>query len=222
MKKSKIANSSERSKQRRERERHELRTKIFDAARELFAEHGYQAVTVRKIAETINYTPTTIYSYFADKESLIREIVAHDFKNFAKEFTSCANAEDPWQRLICAGRIFVSWGITHPNHYRMMFMAPPSSLEVNDDLADSHGDPSRDTYAFLQLCIQEAISKKYFHPDFSDEELIVQTLWAGMHGIVSLHIAKGKDAWISWRSVEEISETMMNLMMRGLQRDRVR
>jgi AcrR family transcriptional regulator len=211
--------SSELSRMRRERERQELRSKIFDAARELFASHGYEAVTVRKIAEAINYTPTTIYSYFADKESLIREIVSHDFESFAQEFTSCANVEDPWQRLICAGRIFVSWGITHPNHYRMMFMTPPSSLEVNEELVDSHGDPSRDTYAFLQLCIREAIAKEYFHPDFSDEELLVQTLWAGMHGIVSLNIAKGKDAWISWRSVEEISETMMDVMVRGLKRN---
>jgi AcrR family transcriptional regulator len=212
--------SSELSKSRRERERLELRTKIFDAARELFASQGYEAVTLRKIAETINYSPTTIYSYFKDKESLISEIVAHDFKEYTQAFSSCASIEDPWQRLKCAGRIYMSWGIAHPYHYRMMFMSPPAVSEANKKTVEPLSDPSiHEAYAFLQSTVREAIAKGYFHPDFSDEELLVQMLWAGMHGIVTLAIAQGRDARISWKSPEEISETMMNVFMRGLKRD---
>ncbi|HEY1434684.1 MAG TPA: helix-turn-helix domain-containing protein, partial [Thermoanaerobaculia bacterium] len=46
--------------ERRERERQELRDRILDAARELFVEQGYDAVTMRKIAERIEYSPTAI------------------------------------------------------------------------------------------------------------------------------------------------------------------
>src|ERR1700751_6037572 len=54
--------------ERRERERQELRSRILDAARELFAEQGYDAVTMRGIAERIEYSPTAIYFHFKDKE----------------------------------------------------------------------------------------------------------------------------------------------------------
>ncbi|HTR04723.1 MAG TPA: helix-turn-helix domain-containing protein, partial [Thermoanaerobaculia bacterium] len=47
--------------ERRERERHELRGRILDAARELFAEQGYEAVTMRNIADRIEYSPTALY-----------------------------------------------------------------------------------------------------------------------------------------------------------------
>jgi len=58
--------------ERRERERKAVRKKILDAARELFVAEGYDAVTMRRIAETIEYSPTAIYFHFKDKETLIR------------------------------------------------------------------------------------------------------------------------------------------------------
>ncbi|HTD61922.1 MAG TPA: helix-turn-helix domain-containing protein, partial [Gemmatimonadaceae bacterium] len=64
---------------RREREKIAIRTKILDAARELFAEHGYDAVTMRTIAEKIEYTPTAIYYHFKDKDALIRELCDMDW-----------------------------------------------------------------------------------------------------------------------------------------------
>ena len=47
---------------------------ILDAARELFATEGYEAVTMRRIADRIEYSPTAIYFHFKDKESLVREL----------------------------------------------------------------------------------------------------------------------------------------------------
>ncbi len=66
--------------ERRERERQELRTRILDAARELFAEEGYDAVTMRKIADRIEYSPTAIYFHFRDKHALMRELVDARFR----------------------------------------------------------------------------------------------------------------------------------------------
>ena len=59
------------SNERRERERLELRQLILDAARELFVEEGYDAVTMRRIAEKIEYTPTTIYLHFKDPDGTV-------------------------------------------------------------------------------------------------------------------------------------------------------
>ena len=54
-------------KDRQEREKLETRTKIMDAARALFNEKGYEGVSMRQIAQKIEYTPTTIYGHFQDK-----------------------------------------------------------------------------------------------------------------------------------------------------------
>ena len=61
-------------KERRERERSETREKILDTARELFVEEGFDGVSMRKIAERVEYSPTAIYMHFADKEQLFMEI----------------------------------------------------------------------------------------------------------------------------------------------------
>jgi AcrR family transcriptional regulator len=65
--------------QRRERERNEVRSLIMDTARRLFAAEGYHAVSMRRIADAIEYSPTAIYVHFKDKDSLIRELCAEDF-----------------------------------------------------------------------------------------------------------------------------------------------
>ena len=65
--------------ERREREKEEIRHKILDAARELFAAEGYEKVTMRRIAEAIEYSPTAIYLHFKDKDDLVRALCDADF-----------------------------------------------------------------------------------------------------------------------------------------------
>ena len=65
--------------ERREREREEVRKKILDAARELFEREGYDNVTMRRIADAIEYSPTTIYLHFEDKDDLVRALCHEDF-----------------------------------------------------------------------------------------------------------------------------------------------
>ncbi|MFN4254387.1 MAG: PfkB family carbohydrate kinase, partial [Saprospiraceae bacterium] len=57
--------------QRKEREKEEMRRRILDAAIHLFRERGYQATSLRNIAEAIEYSPATIYLYFKDKNAIL-------------------------------------------------------------------------------------------------------------------------------------------------------
>src|SRR6516225_5821051 len=97
--------------ERRERERQELRTRILDAARELFAEQGYDAVTMRGIAERIEYSPTAIYFHFKDKEALLRELCDTDFATLALKFRNIASIADPIERLRQIGRVYTTFAI---------------------------------------------------------------------------------------------------------------
>src|SRR5688572_10720436 len=110
--------------ERREREKQELRTKILDAARELFVQEGYEAVTMRRIAERIEYSPTAIYLHFKDKDSLLRELCEADFLKLAEELVARELPEDPVARLRGAALGYVEFARRYPNHYRLMFMTP--------------------------------------------------------------------------------------------------
>ena len=110
--------------ERREREKERVRGRILDAARELFARDGYDAVTMRKIAEAVEYSPTAIYLHFKDKESLVRELCIADFDSLARSFQRIAREPDPLERLRRAGLAYADFAVEHPNHYRLMFMTP--------------------------------------------------------------------------------------------------
>ena len=79
-------------KERREREKSETRDKILDAARELFIAEGYEGVSMRQVADKIEYTPTTIYVHFADKEELFHEICHEDFARLAQVIQGAGDA----------------------------------------------------------------------------------------------------------------------------------
>src|SRR5215475_11841852 len=143
--------------ERRERERQELRTRILDAARELFVEQGYEAVTMRAIAERIEYSPTAIYFHFKDKQALMQEICDTDFGALAHHFQKIARIEDPIERLRQIGRAYVAFATDYPNHYRLMFMTVhPEGMQAADSRI-RRGNPEEDAYAFLRATVAEAI-----------------------------------------------------------------
>src|SRR5271157_2262958 len=109
-------------KERRERERLETRDKILDAARELFVSEGYDGVSMRKVAEKIEYSPTAIYVHFADKLQLFRALCQEDFARLSQTFQGNAPLKDPVQRLTQIGRAYIEFGVRFPHHYQLMFM----------------------------------------------------------------------------------------------------
>jgi AcrR family transcriptional regulator len=205
--------------ERRERERQELRTRILDAARELFAEQGYEAVTMRKIAERIEYSPTAIYFHFKDKEALLRELCDTDFGALAQEFRKIARIADPVDRLRHIGRAYVGFALEFPNHYRIMFMTPRPPCIRAEDSAIVRGNPEEDAYAFLRATTAEAIAAGRLRPEFKDADLVSQMVWAGTHGVVSLHIAKSNDDWVEWRDAKKTAHALVEVMIRGLVRE---
>ena len=204
-------------KERREREREEIRTKILDAARELFATQGYEAVTMRKIAERIEYSATAIYVHFKDKESVLRELCETDFRTLARELYEIAKIADPIERLRATGLAYAEFALTHPNHYRLMFMTPHPPYE-KDEVELGKGNPEEDAYAFLKGIVAEAIAAGRLRPELDDAELVAQTMWAAMHGVVSLQIAKAEDPWVEWRPVPARTELMIDSLIRGMVR----
>lgn len=204
--------------ERRERERIETREKILAAARELFATEGYEGVSMRKVAEKIEYSPTAIYVHFPDKESLFLELCHSDFRKLASTFQQLAKIADPVERIRQIGYAYMKFGIQNPNHYRMMFMTAHPKLAEPKELG--RGNPEEDAYEFLRQTVEQALEAGAFREDLTDVDLIAQTLWSGVHGVISLEIAKGSDPWVPWRSLKRRQDALIQGLLEGLLRRR--
>ncbi len=203
--------------ERRERDRLKVRIKILNAARELFAAEGYDSVTMRRIANVIEYSPTTIYLHFKDKGTLIRELCRVDMVSLAQEFRSVATEPEPLERLRKIGQAYVTFGIEHPNQYRLMFMS--NRRHEEEQLAElGHGNLETDGYLLLLNTFTETIAQHLLSPELSDPDLLAQSYWASVHGVVAMHITLYGDPWNEWRNVEETARMTINAMIRGLKR----
>jgi AcrR family transcriptional regulator len=207
--------------ERRERERTELREKILDAARELFISEGYEGVSMRKVAQQIEYSPTAIYVYFKDKEDLFHQLCHEDFAKLAEVFQDAEKVSSPFEQLKQIGRTYAEFGSRYPNHYKLMFMTPHPPQPLDESDFAIKGNPERDAYAFLKGTVVEALAGGYLLPELADAELVSQTLWAAIHGVISLQIAKCNEGWVEWRDLALRVETMLEVVLRGIQRERV-
>ncbi len=207
------------SSERRQREKDTLRAAILDAARELFATQGYEAVTMRKIADRIEFSPTAIYQHFADKETLVTELCNVDFLDLAVQLRGLLDVPDPIERLSRLAAAFVRFSIEFPNHYRFLFMTTHAAYDEAVK-AERAGNPRLDGYALLRMTCDQAIQQGKLREDIEDADLAAQVAWGAIHGPIALQltIRRPERDWIEWRPVEEICRVAAAAIIRGMQR----
>ncbi len=201
---------SQASRQRRESEKQELRRAILQAASDLFVERGYEGFSLRQVAERIGYSPTTIYLYFADKDSLIFALLDDAFDQFGTALRQAADPiTDPLAKLEALGRAYVRFGLTHPQHYQVMFVMRGDFLlqaRATETL------PRIASFNVLRDAVAYAIASGSLRP--GDADAVSLLLWAIMHGIVSLAISM--PLMITPERVAEVEQDALVLIQRGL------
>lgn len=196
--------------ERRLREKKELRQEILDAARDLFVREGFENVSMRKIAEKIEYSPTTIYLYFQDKADLLDCLCEETFERLVRKQNSLdETVADPVERLRDGLRAYIEFGLKHPNSYKVTFMMP-DPFDDPEHCPRAHGmgqkafDHLRRT---LQQCLEEG------RIDVRDPEAAAQALWATIHGLTSLLIAHPRFPWLDR---ESLIDTLLEQAMNGI------
>jgi AcrR family transcriptional regulator len=197
----------------REDHNREVKRKILDAARALLLAEGVDGFSMRKLASRIGYTATGIYHHFADKQDVLRALMDADFKAFRAGLGRIGRVDDPIERIRKMGMAYADFAADHPDHYRLLFMTPPAHYPHGNV---TRGDPAEDAYAFLRETVCEALAGGRFRPEFRDADELSQIIWAGVHGLVSLHIAKGTDPWVPWKPLKSTFRRMNDAMVRGL------
>lgn len=212
---------------RRRRARDAVRRRIFAAARPLFSARGYDAVTMQQIAAALDYTPGALYRHFRDKDALVRALADEDFRAFFAAFAHVPAIADPVRRIREAGRAYVEFGLTHPHHYRLLFMtpAPPAADEPSPDPSPEPSvepsvepSPAREAYRLVERAAAEALAAGRFRPAYRDAGALAQALWASVHGVVALAITVGDAPWLAWRPTRVTDRLLADALLIGLVR----
>src|SRR5262245_23734467 len=110
--------------ERKEREKEVVRKQILEAAHHLFETQGYENVTMRAVAEAIEYSPTTIYNHFENKDALVEALCFADFEKLSAAMGENPLPKNPVDRIRALSKGYAAFGIANPNQYRFMFMTP--------------------------------------------------------------------------------------------------
>lgn len=163
-----------------------LRQQIMQAAREMFVAEGVERVSMRKIAEKISYSPTTIYLYFKDKNDLLAQICEETFARLTHNIVGIQRLSDnPIEKLRLGLREYIQFGLKHPEQYTMTFIVP---LPVGAELPFEQSNGSL-AFGTLRAVVKECADANLLKDN--DIEVISQMLWAAIHGLTSLLIQHG-------------------------------
>jgi AcrR family transcriptional regulator len=206
---------------RKEREKLALRAKILEVAREQFLENGVESVTMRRIADAIEYTPPVLYSHFEDKAALLRTLCEEDMGLFHAALQRAARIADPVERIRKMGRHYIDFGLEHPHHYRLLFMTvlPEAELAAREERFRTDPGAAPESYALLHDAVAECIGIGRFAPEYKDPERVAQVLWAAVHGLVSLwivHGMHGRDPHVKWRAPKGTASVLLDVTLDGL------
>jgi AcrR family transcriptional regulator len=198
--------------ERRARQKKFLRQEILDAASELFVRNGYENVSMRRIAEKIEYSPTTIYLHFKDKAELLDQVCHETFGRLANVLARIQEQPgDPLERLKRGLLAYIKFGLENPHQYRATFMIPlPEELAaVKHGKTDS---PGMQAFDFLRRSVSDCVAAGEFRK--LDVELVSQTLWAGIHGVTSLLITHAEV--FPWVGREKVIHSMVDTLVAGV------
>jgi AcrR family transcriptional regulator len=182
-------------KERQERERTAVREAILGAARDLFVSEGYRNVSMRKIAERIEYSPAAIYSYFPSKDDIFFALAEEGFRLLA-EFgeKAFAHSRDPFERLRSGLWAFYEFSKAHPQYFELMF-TDRSVPSLSQDF--QRFEFFQQTTVAAETAIRACIDRGQFSAAL-DPGAALHVLWVGMLGAATIGLARrlapGEDA----------------------------
>lgn len=190
-------------KERQERDREAVRRSILDAARDLFVAEGYQNVSIRKIAERIEYSPAAIYSYFPSKDDIFFALADEGFRLLcpSPEMMHANDHLPPLERIREALWGFYEFSVQHPEYFSLMFVdrsVPRISREYERFAF------AQEMKAHLLDEVRQCIDLGHF-PGAADAHAVLNTLMTGLVGVAVLRLADrlapGDDAYATARNV---------------------
>lgn len=202
--------------ERRAREKEALRQSILDAASQLVVEQGHENLSIRKIAEKIEYAPSTIYLYFQDKYEILASICIEVFEILTERLEALAAEEpDPIEGLRRGLRCYVDFGLSHPSYYQVTFMTPIPDLDPSHPSKELGPDQAGiRCYNCLRAAIQRGIDAGVLRD--GDSHMYAQATWLAIHGLTSGLICMGHDKLFPWVDRDVLIDGQIDVLIRGM------
>ncbi|WNC88345.1 TetR/AcrR family transcriptional regulator [Paraburkholderia sp. FT54] len=196
--------------ERKNRQKQALRERILDAARRIVMREGFAALSMRKIADAIEYSPATLYLHFASRDEIAQALCAEGYAQLLETFVPLADIADPAERLKALGRAYVAFGVAHPQTYRLIFMEDPSytgaalggaaknqaaheeagitaSEATSGDAVEPEDDPGAAALHIMISALEELKAAGHLSAS-TDVAVWAEAFWATLHGIVALNL----------------------------------
>ena len=201
------------------RTKRHLRTKqaILEAARQIIAEEGPGALSMRLLAERIDYSPAGLYEYFASKEEIVAAVCAEG-QGYLFEAMSQADANlTPADYLYEIGLAYIQFALEHPDYFLLMFtVAPPPEIAgLPEEVVKEAMRQAGSAYGILVQAIQRGIDQGVYRlrPGFGLDEM-AYAAWTLVHGIAMLRITALRQYPADLSAADH--QVLLNFM-RGLQ-----
>lgn len=174
--------------ERKGREKAEMRRLILDAAMELFVKEGYNGISIRKIAEKIEYSPGSLYTYFSDKDSIFYALHVEGFEKLYQKQITSQSVNNPRERLLAHSKAYIEFAMQNQEYYDLMFiLREPIDFICKDESLDwTHGKRSFDLLVRnVAECQAEGLFKN------QDAVSVAFLFWSIVHGMASIIIRRG-------------------------------
>ena len=172
----------------------DLRRLILDHARRLLVAHGYDALSMRKIAASAGCSATSIYLHFASKDALTHTLISEGMDRLHDALTAAqAQRATPAGRLDALSRAYVRFGLDNPEYYEVMFQLHPERMARYP--ADDYRRARRNVDLFRDALADGVAGGSLRAP--SPPDVAASVLWTALHGLVSLHLARRVDVRVA-------------------------
>lgn len=195
--------------QRREREREEMRERVLNVAMTILVKEGYEAVTIRRLADEIAYTPGALYSYFKDKEAIVFALVVRAAQRLNAVFQALESLPNPLERLWAIGRAYLKFAMEHQESYDLLFiMSTPITKIEETEFAEGYT-----AFVILRKTVNDCMEHGYLPR--ADADVAAFALWSFVHGSVSLMIRK-RLAIIPEEKYQDLLDGAYNFLMSSM------
>ena len=198
-------------KERQERDREVVRRAILDAARDLFLRDGFDQVSIRKIAERIEYSPAAIYSYFASKDDIFFALAEEGFRLLEgdQEAHAALAALTPISRIRGIFWRLYEFSCEHPQYFALMFVdrSMPRISREYERFAFAREGKQR-----LLAWIREAVADGSL-PASAPPDVMLQIVSSAIIGVAVLRLS-GRLA--SREAADTLASDMLDVTLAGL------
>jgi len=198
--------------ERRKLEKEIIRKNIIDTASEILVEEGYENLSIRKIANKIEYSPGIIYHYFKDKSEIVTFVVQQGYGRILRSINEVpVDTENPEKTIEQGLRKYIELMLQYPEQFRTVLMNDIKSIQEKVNML--HEGVSKDRKSIQQLCrlVELGIEKGKFRD--MDIELTAQIIWTSTHGLLSRLILEKN---ISKQQRERLIDHHFQILISGL------